>query len=176
MTPDASPMRPMGDSALALGESSRGTSNRARSGRRRCFLRLVAAALLATAGSAGGCALPIAGAKGTTHYVVVGFGVVSVKEVEKPAVVATDAHVLGLVVSDRPGLKFAVGYASGMVVTVPEGASDVRVQAARRPFGLVTIEVDSALIGQGAGFDGEGGEQTDPTRGTPSRSEGPAQQ
>jgi hypothetical protein len=96
------------------------------------------------------CALPIHSGASTTHYVIVGFGVVSVHENARDAIVATDTQDLGVVIGDRPNLRMSVGYLSSSVVSVADGAQDVRVEASRRPFGPFVVETVSAKLGQPA--------------------------
>lgn len=96
--------------------------------------------LLFLASLANWACLAIPGRGGTTHYVVLGFGVISVNERGRPGVVATDGQTLGVCVSDRPGLKLAVGYSSSAVVSVADGAEDVRVEASRRVGGPLVVE------------------------------------
>jgi hypothetical protein len=74
------------------------------------------------------------GENNTHHYIVVGFGVVSTNGAPANAVVATDVTALGVTLTDRPGLKFGIGYSASTVVTVAPGASDVRVEVTK-PFG-----------------------------------------
>lgn len=75
---------------------------------------------------------------------VVGIGLVSIHDRTNRAVVATSTQVLGLQVSDRPGLKLGLGYASGVVTTVSDGAEDVRAEVSHWPWGPLKIEVDRA--------------------------------
>ena len=84
--------------------------------------------------------LAIPGRGGTTHIVVLGFGIVSVNDRNPNAVVATDTQALGVYVTDRPGLRLGVGYSSSVVVSVSGGAEDVRVEASRGPGGPLLVE------------------------------------
>jgi hypothetical protein len=60
---------------------------------------------------------------------------------------------LGVLVSDRPGPKFAIGYSSASVVSVADGAEDVRVEVSRRPMGPVIVDTQRAkLTGTGSGI------------------------
>lgn len=93
-----------------------------------------------------GC-IAIPGKGGTKHYVIVGFGIVSVNESEE-AVTATQAHSLGISISDRPGLKLGIGYTSSTVVTVAPGAEDVRVEVSKRPGGPLIVDTQSAKFKQ----------------------------
>ena len=77
--------------------------------------------VLAFAVGAAGC-MTVRDKDGTEHHVVLGFGVISVKEAPKKAMVVTDSHVLGVHVSDQPGTKVGIGYAQRMVTTVADGA------------------------------------------------------
>jgi hypothetical protein len=91
-----------------------------------------------------GCCFPIPARSGTTYHLIVGIGVVAVSDPAKNAVVATDAHSLGVAVSDRPGLRFAFGYSSSSVVSVADGARDVRVEVSRKPGGPLIVDAPSA--------------------------------
>ncbi len=81
---------------------------------------------------------------GTARVLVVGIGLVSVHAPTNQALVATSTQVLGVEVSNRPGLKFAAGYASGVVTTVSDGAEDVRAEVSHWPFGPVNVTVQKA--------------------------------
>ncbi|MBX3024576.1 hypothetical protein KF840_06675 [bacterium] len=94
----------------------------------------------------GGCAIPVRTSSTTTYHLIVAIGVVAVSDPEHTAAVVTRAQSLGVAVSDRPGLKLGVGYASSTVTSVSEGAEDVRIEAADRPFGPLTITVDKAAL------------------------------
>lgn len=85
--------------------------------------------------------ITIPGRDGVDYHLIVGLGVVRTKASDDGSVVATDARSLGVVVSDRPGLKLGVGYSSSTVVSVPDGAEDVRVEVSRRPWGPFVLEV-----------------------------------
>lgn len=63
-----------------------------------------------------GC-VPIHSGK-TTHYLVLGFGLVSVNSTNQPAATVVKANVLGIMGSSMPGPKLTVGYASTTVATV----------------------------------------------------------
>jgi hypothetical protein len=51
-------------------------------------------------------------------------------------------QAFGLTVADQPGLRLALGYASGMVAAIPPDVDDVRVEISDRPFGPVTIRAN----------------------------------
>ena len=61
-----------------------------------------------------------------------------------PATVPLSTQVLGVEVSNRPGLKFSAGYASSAVTTVSDGAADVRAEVSHWPFGPVNVIVHKA--------------------------------
>jgi hypothetical protein len=90
--------------------------------------------------------ISIPGKNGTVHYIIVGFGIVSVNEPPSQAVIATDSHILGISISDQPGLKFAFGYSSSTVVSIPDGADDVRVEVSKVPGKPLIIDVPSAKL------------------------------
>src|SRR5436190_11692824 len=63
---------------------------------------------------------PVQGGQESIHYVVIGFGIVSIpKPEQKIALLATKVQSLGVNISDQPGLKLGVGYASSTIVAVP---------------------------------------------------------
>jgi hypothetical protein len=112
----------------------------------RCVLLVVLIPLL---GVTAGCAT-FTTADGVTYHLVIGFGLIRTKSADNAAVVATDAQSLGLVVSDRPGLKLGIGYAASTVVTVPPEAEDVRVEVSRQPFGPFVVEAPAVKLKCGA--------------------------
>lgn len=88
----------------------------------------------------GGCILPFTAGDGADHYVVLGFGVVSTNDAPEDGVHVTRASSLGLVASDRPGTKLCVGWTNSTVVTVADGAQDVRIETAQSPFGALRVD------------------------------------
>ena len=80
-----------------------------------------------------GCIVSVPGKESAEHHLVLGFGIVSVNEAPHEAAIATEVRALGISISDRPGLKMGIGYSSSSVVTVAEGAEDVRIAASRTP-------------------------------------------
>ena len=91
-----------------------------------------------------GCAVSMNGKNNSRHHIVIGFGMVSTNEASRNAVVATDLTALGITLSDRPGLKFGIGYTASTVVTVAPGASDVRVEVSKPFGGPLTVNTPSA--------------------------------
>ena len=83
----------------------------------------------------------------SSHYLVLGFGVVSVpKGSEGEAAQVTKSQVLGIMVSDQPGIRLGIGYISGSTIAIHENARDVRIVVSDHPFGPVRIDVDSAIL------------------------------
>ncbi len=80
-----------------------------------------------------------------THHVIIGFGIVTVSE-EEEAIVATDTQSFGISISDRPGLKLGVGYCSNAVISVAEGARDVRVEVYHKPAGPIIMDVHNVEL------------------------------
>jgi hypothetical protein len=101
-----------------------------------------------------GC-VSIPGKNGTVHYLIVGFGVVSVNDVVGSAVTATNAHVLGISFSDRPSAALAIGYSSSTVVTVADGAEDVRVEISQIPGRGLIVEAPSVKLTKHMNPEGE---------------------
>lgn len=95
-----------------------------------------------------GCVVSVVGGNNTAHHVVIGFGMVSTNEAPNNAVVATDVKALGITLSDRPGLKFGVGYTASTVVTVAPGATDVRVEVSKPFGGPLTVNAPLAAMEQ----------------------------
>lgn len=90
--------------------------------------------------------LPVQG-NSSIHYVVLGLGIVSIpKPNAQTAILATKTQALGVVVSDQPGAKVGLGYTSGNVVAIPDGAVDVRVEISQSPGGNVTVTSPSANL------------------------------
>lgn len=92
---------------------------------------------------------------GTVHYLVVGFGIVSVNDAAAPAVTATNAHVLGISVSDRPSSTLAIGYSSSTVLTIADGAEDVRVEISKLPGRPIIVEAPSVKQTKNSNPEGE---------------------
>ncbi len=69
---------------------------------------------------------------GTTHHLIFGFGVVSVNSGTNHQAEVVNSNVLGLHISNGPGLKMGVGYASQSVVSISTNANVV-IEVDRRP-------------------------------------------
>ncbi len=97
----------------------------------------------------GGCVVSIPG-KGdesnTSHHIIFGFGIVSVNEPKDIALISTSTQALGINMSDRPGMKLGVGYSSNTVITVPNGAEDVRVEVSKLPGRPFILDTQSAIL------------------------------
>lgn len=91
--------------------------------------------------------LPIQGDQSSIHYMVIGFGIISVpKPEQKTAVLATKMQSLGVSVSNQPGMKIGIGYTSGSLVAVPNGAEDVRVEVSQKLGGPLIVETQKAQL------------------------------
>lgn len=93
-----------------------------------------------------GCAIPVRTSSTTTYHLIAAIGVVAVSDPERTAAVVTQAQSLGVAITDRPGLKLGIGYASSTVTSVGEGAEDVRIEAADYPGGPLIVTVDKAEL------------------------------
>lgn len=112
--------------------------------RGKTFIAAVSLCLL----SLTGC-FPVKGKDGTTRHVVLGLGVISVKQAPNRAMVVTDSHVLGMHVSDQPGLKMGMGWSQSTVTEVADGAEDVRAEVRKSPGAPLVVEVQSATLKKG---------------------------
>jgi hypothetical protein len=88
-----------------------------------------------------GCSgIPIKGKDGSVHHVIIGIGVVSTpKNNGDYGVLATKSQVIGIHLSDQPGVKLGAGYSSSVVVTVPDDSQNVVVEASQNPLGKLSI-------------------------------------
>jgi hypothetical protein len=86
-----------------------------------------------------GIVLNVDGSSDTTHFVVLGFGVVSIPKKPDTPVTAIRTQSLGLAVTDLPGSSVSLGYASGQIVAMPDGVEDVVVEFESAPFGAVCL-------------------------------------
>ncbi len=82
----------------------------------------------------------------TRHYLIIGLGLVSVKEANEQAIEATRIHTLGLSITDRPGLKFGLGYSSSETVMVMDGAENVVVEVSSLPGGPMVVDTKNATL------------------------------
>jgi hypothetical protein len=94
-----------------------------------------------------GVCIPITGTAGTKYHLIIGFGIIATNEAVN-GVTATQAQGLGVSISDRPGLKLGLGYASSTVVTVAPGAADVRVEVSQKPGGPLVVDTPNAKFNQ----------------------------
>ncbi len=108
-----------------------------------CYLMLIFLIPLGLGNCSG---LKIKGGNGETYYLILGLGLVTTNDTQKNALVATDSHSLGLIVSNRPGVKLALGYSESTVVTVAPGAKDVRAEISKKPGGPLIVEIPSAIM------------------------------
>ena len=93
--------------------------------------------------SSNGLAIPLKGER----YLVLGVGLITVSSPRPDAAVAVHQTGLGLQVSNQPGVRMSLGYASSQVVTVPADlAEDVRLSVSSEPGQPMRVTVDSARI------------------------------
>jgi hypothetical protein len=93
--------------------------------------------------SLGGCAIPVTGESGSVHYVVIGLGVVSVPSPKTERVTtAITYNTLGVMASDQPGMRVALGYASGATILIPK-ETNVIVSLSQTPGGSLKVEESS---------------------------------
>jgi len=84
--------------------------------------------------------VPVQGTRGSVHYVVFGFGVISVlAPTEKTHVLVTRVHSVGATVSDQPGLRVGLGYLSSSLVAVGKDANNVIVEVHEPIGGPLTV-------------------------------------
>jgi hypothetical protein len=101
-----------------------------------------------------GCSgIPFRGSDGTTHYFILGFGVVSVNNSKPDAAVITDVNAVGIAASDGPGLRLSVGACSCTMIAVPQDAKDVRVELKKRPGEIFLVEIQAAELFKSGGAD-----------------------
>jgi hypothetical protein len=75
----------------------------------------------------------------TTHYVVIGFGVVSVPRTNTSPVQVVKSQAIGLSVSDQPGIKFGIGYSSSTTVSIHTN-QNVLIEVSDRPLAPLKVE------------------------------------
>lgn len=98
-----------------------------------------------------GCCLkiPVSG-NDSIHYLIFGLGIVSIPKANenstKSAIFATKTQSLGVIISDQPGAKVGVGYTSGSVINIPDGAHDVQIEISPIPGGGVSIISPTAIL------------------------------
>jgi hypothetical protein len=112
-------------------------------GQRLWAISLAALAFIAVTGCS---PFRLKGKDGSVHHVILGFGIVSVNNTNPSAASVTQAHMLGLLVTDVPGFKMAAGYSSATTVSVAAEAEDVRVEIQLRPGRSLTIHVPAAHL------------------------------
>jgi hypothetical protein len=96
-----------------------------------------------------GGVVEIPGKEPTRHFLVFGFGIISLKPPEaETAVMAIDQTVLGLYAGNIPMPNFGVGYQQKTTTIVPDGlkADDIRIEVLRKPFEGLEIRPMSALL------------------------------
>lgn len=96
-----------------------------------------------------GCSgIKISDGKGSIHHLIVGIGIVTCPDTRtENGILATKSNSLGLQISNQPGLKFALGYASSYVTAIPETADNVLVEIFQRPFGPLILQTNPFMSG-----------------------------
>ena len=76
---------------------------------------------------------------GTIHHLIIGVGVVSTKNKDDASSVqVTRSNVLGLHVSNQPGLKVGMGYLSSSTLRVPLDAN-LTIEVEEKPMGTIVV-------------------------------------
>lgn len=89
------------------------------------------------------CPIPIGNKNGTSHHMILGLGIVSVNDNNSEATVVTRSNAIGVALSNRPGLKFSVGYSSNKVLTISEKVDNVTIEVDHSPSGDITVDLKS---------------------------------
>jgi hypothetical protein len=89
-----------------------------------------------------GCSgIPVTSGDGTINHLIIGLGVVSVHHpAGKGAATVIKTQTLGLSVSNQPGIKASVGYASNSAIIIPDGTQDFCAEISQRPFSALKME------------------------------------
>ncbi len=69
------------------------------------------------------CAIPIPGSPETRHFLIIGVGVTAHKTAKDEAATVISSRSLGLTISDMPGVKASLGFASTKMVSVNQNAN-----------------------------------------------------
>ena len=83
------------------------------------------------------------GKNGTQHMLVIGIGVISVKDEKDAPATVTRTHAIGMSATSG-GL--VAGYYSGMTTAVAPNAEDVRIAVRQVPFSPITIDIQKAQL------------------------------
>ncbi|MFA6053442.1 MAG: hypothetical protein WC762_12700 [Methylobacter sp.] len=94
-----------------------------------------------------GCAIPFKEKEGTSYHLIVGIGLIAVNDKNEAATV-TNTRVIGISLSDQPGLKFAAGYSSNKVVTVSGSSKVVSLGVSESPLGDISINFNHMKVTQ----------------------------
>ena len=105
--------------------------------------RVAAWALCIAVLAMSGCAIPVPGADGTRHYVVVGIGVLSIPKVATDApVTAVKLQAVGLVATPAPGPRLVVGYTKSYQVEAAAHAKSMLLEMSDSFAGPLTIRTE----------------------------------
>ncbi|MBU1052571.1 MAG: hypothetical protein KKC46_01940 [Proteobacteria bacterium] len=96
-----------------------------------------------------GCSIPINGQNGTTHHLIVGLGVVTVKQPnENNGVLVTKTESIGAQISDQPTIHFAIGYSKSNVVSIPETTNNIVLEISQKTLGPINIVINPTITGE----------------------------
>jgi len=106
---------------------------------------LVAAILVA----AGGCAIPVRAKDGSRHYVVVGFGMVSIPRVDASSpVLVAKVQALGVVMTPMPSARLVIGYINAHQVAVAADTAWAMVEISDAIAGPVRISASTCQLAE----------------------------
>ena len=87
-----------------------------------------------------GCSIPIKGQDDTIHHLIIGLGIVSVKQPEENSgALVTKTESLGVYISNQPSISFSLGYAKSNVVSIPETTDNIILDISQKSFGPISI-------------------------------------
>jgi hypothetical protein len=69
---------------------------------------------------------------GTRHYVIIGFGIVSVPLTNSPAAQVVKSQAIGLSINDQPGTKLSIGYMDSTVINVQTN-TNILIEVSKLP-------------------------------------------
>jgi hypothetical protein len=77
---------------------------------------------------------------GTSHHVIIGFGIVSVNNTNRTAATVVTTKLLGVGYSDDSGPRAAVGYSSSTVIRVATN-QNAQIEVSNLPLKPLTVTV-----------------------------------
>jgi hypothetical protein len=82
-----------------------------------------------------GCAIR---SKGTVHHIIIGFGIVSVKQTN--GIEVSKAQALGLAIYAKEGFRLSAGYSCNIFTSIPDGTTNLLLEVSQKPFAPLTIK------------------------------------